>query len=335
LLAGAQASRRLVILELGAEGLKAVKAACLGSALPNLPKAVAGADEAYALGDSVLAAKAGVVLIGPQKDVEAALSGPAKPLSPSVTLKGDEKLVFQLAMPETQVAVKGALRVSPEHFRLETEAEVPSDAVADMAEGKLKQFREQASVLQQNQPDVPLGKLMSALQVERKGRHFSAAFELREPVIDQARDLGVLIGLSVYGARRYMQNSKAAEARAVMAQIARNYAATLKNPPEKGVRPLKKLVSLPPVPAEVPRGARYQSAGSDWKPWSVIQFGLSEPQYYQFEVVAAKDGKTAEIFARGDLNGDGKTSLFSIKVQLDPKTRDLTAIDHQERDPLE
>jgi hypothetical protein len=52
-------------------------------------------------------------------------------------------------------------------------------------------------------------------------------------------------------------------------------------------------------------------------------------------VVAAKDGKSAEILARGDLNGDGKTSLFRVKIQLDAKTGEITAVDHSEADPLE
>jgi hypothetical protein len=183
---------------------------------------------------------------------------------------------------------------------------------------------------------VPITKLLGALDVQRHGKRFSAAFELREPVVDQARDLGVLIGLSVYGARRYMQEAKTAEARAVMAQIAKSYAVTLLEPAPAG-KPasLKKLVSLPAVPAAVPRGVSYQSSAVDWKAWEPIHFSLSEPQRYQYEVVAAKDGKSAEILGRGDLDGNGKTSLFRLKIALDLKTRELTAVDHTEEAPLE
>ena len=51
--------------------------------------------------------------------------------------------------------------------------------------------------------------------------------------------------------------------------------------------------------------------------------------------MAAKHRKTAEICARGDLNGDGKNSLFRIKIELDPKTGKLTASAPSETDPLE
>ena len=76
-------------------------------------------------------------------------------------------------------------------------------------------------------------------------------------------------------------------------------------------------------------------ASDDWKAWAPIHFAFTEPQYFQYEVVAAKDGKSAEIIARGDLNGDGKSSLYRIKIELDPKTGLLTASEPNETDPLE
>jgi hypothetical protein len=64
---------------------------------------------------------------------------------------------------------------------------------------------------------------------------------------------------------------------------------------------------------------KYQSTLADWKSWEPIRFSMDAPQYYQYEVRAAKDGQSAEILARGDLNGDGKTSLFRLKVVVNPK----------------
>jgi len=53
-------------------------------------------------------------------------------------------------------------------------------------------------------------------------------------------------------------------------------------------------------------------------------------------VIAAKDGKSVEILARGDLNGDGKTSLFRQRIQVDPVKRTLTvAAKLEEIDPDE
>jgi hypothetical protein len=42
---------------------------------------------------------------------------------------------------------------------------------------------------------------------------------------------------------------------------------------------------------------------------------MTSPQYYQYEIKAAKDGKSADIIARGDLNGNGKPSVFVLHVQ--------------------
>jgi len=50
---------------------------------------------------------------------------------------------------------------------------------------------------------------------------------------------------------------------------------------------------------------------------------MYQPMYYQYEVRAAKDGESAEVIARGDLNGDGKTSSFVITIKV-KKDKDRT-----------
>jgi hypothetical protein len=62
---------------------------------------------------------------------------------------------------------------------------------------------------------------------------------------------------------------------------------------------------------------------ADWKAWAPIQFEMDAPQFYQYEVRASKDGMSAEILARGDLNGDGKPSTFRVRLKIDPKTHAL------------
>jgi hypothetical protein len=317
---GADGRGGLLILELGPEGVKAARSACVGALFPVERITTAGADEAYGAGTDVVVVQSGVVLFGPKALVEAALASKAPSSFPaSLSLKGDQQLAFQLQIPEKGILGSGALHVNPQAFRLEADVDLASASRADAAEQSIQQARGQAAQLAQSQPDI--AKLTNALDVQRHGNHFKAVFELREPVIQQARDLGVLMGLGFYGVRRYMQNAKSAEANAVMMQIAKSYAASLQEPPAAGKRPLpKKLVSLPAVPAAVPRGVKYQSAAEDWKGWAPIHFGLTEPQYYQYEVVAAKDGKP---------------SLFRVKIALDPKTGEITAIDHSEQEPLE
>jgi hypothetical protein len=95
------------------------------------------------------------------------------------------------------------------------------------------------------------------------------------------------------------------------------------------------LVSFKAVPPDVPHGQKYQSSAADWAPWKTIGFSIAEPQYFQYEVVAAKDGKSADIIARGDLDGDGQVSETRLSIELDVKTLQLTAKGIQERGPLE
>ena len=104
------------------------------------------------------------------------------------------------------------------------------------------------------------------------------------------------------------------------------------------VRPLpkRKLVSFPPVPKTVPKGVKYQSSASDWRPWAPLHFSMEVPQYYQYEIKAAKDGQSAEILARGDLNGDGKTSLFKLRLTVERGSDRLTtSTSIEELDPEE
>jgi hypothetical protein len=58
------------------------------------------------------------------------------------------------------------------------------------------------------------------------------------------------------------------------------------------------------------------SKPEDWKAWEPIGYSAQAPQFYQYEIVAAPDGGSAEIIARGDLDGDGKASKFVLRVRL-------------------
>lgn len=336
LLAGVDHRGGLVVVELGPEGVKAARGACVGSVLPVERATVAGAEEAYQVGrKEVVVVQPGVVLLGTKELVEAALAPHTVAVPASLSLEDDQQLVFQARASSPDVSASGAMRVSPERFRFEADVDVPEE-LANIAEQKINEAREQAKAMAKARPEIPLGTLVQSFDVQRTGTHFKAAFELREPVVDQARDLGVLIGLSVYGARRYIQDAKAAEAPNTLGGIALAYGATFKELPATGKKAtVRKLVSLPAVPATVPRGVKYQSSPDDWKPWASIHFAITEPQYFQYEVVAAKDGKTAEIIARGDLDGNGKASLFRLKIELDPKTGEITAVGHNEEEPLE
>jgi hypothetical protein len=114
--------------------------------------------------------------------------------------------------------------------------------------------------------------------------------------------------------------AKTAEAKNTVTHIAKAlmawWDAEDKAGPARAKNAKKKLFSLPAVPKTVPRGQKYQSSSADWTPWSKIHFEMSSPQYFQYEVRAAKDGESAEVIAHGDLDGDGKTSTFKVMLRV-------------------
>lgn len=338
LLVGGDDDSGLVVLSLGPEGVKAARTACVGSLLPVERTTVPGAEEAYITGTGVIAVMPGVVLAGSRALVEAALAPDAKPsaLPEHLALKGEEQLSFRFDAAHPRASAIGALSTSAQHFSIAGQVELPSDAAADNIDKKISMARSQGKLLAQAMSgDATLVRLLDSIAIERRGRRFQVQFELRGTPTEQARDLGTVAALGVQGVRRYMVNAKAAEAKATLAQITKSYQASLLVADGAKPKQAPKLLSLPAVPAAVPRGAKYQSLADDWKPWAGIQFKLDQPQYYQYEVVAAKDGRNAEILARGDLDGDGVTSLYRLKIQLDPKTGQLSAQALDETDPFE
>jgi len=87
------------------------------------------------------------------------------------------------------------------------------------------------------------------------------------------------------------------------------------------------FVGAGPVPAAVPRLQKVEFVADDgfkaipWQPGGFV--------YYQYEVQVAGP-KSAVVFARGDLNGDGKQSEFRLEVRPDAPLGEVVA-----KDPLE
>jgi hypothetical protein len=75
----------------------------------------------------------------------------------------------------------------------------------------------------------------------------------------------------------------------------------------------------PLTPAAVPRGELVVDPPGTWDhpTWRLLDFRPDEPHAYAFtfESQNAADGSTFEATARGDLDGDGSTSTFTIRGQ--------------------
>ena len=148
--------------------------------------------------------------------------------------------------------------------------------------------------------------------------------------------VGILAALAIYGIRKYILNSKTAEARNSLGQMSKDAAAafsregmaadTLALGASTGVT--NRLCAS--APKSVPdaktkiQGKKYQSSPSEWNDgaagdkvtgWTCVKFSMSDPQYYMYSYTAADptgDG-TFTAKAEGDLDGDTETSTFTIE----------------------
>jgi len=143
--------------------------------------------------------------------------------------------------------------------------------------------------------------------------------------------VGILAALGIYGTRRYIGAAKTAEAKNTIGAVARGAMASYERETGDPAAPHKLCGTAVPVPAAVPAGTKYMpgvSAGSDFntgdseKGWMCLKFSMSQPMYYQYNYhqgsgylgpAAQSPGPTGfEAAARGDLDGNGKTSLFVL-----------------------
>lgn len=165
--------------------------------------------------------------------------------------------------------------------------------------------------------------------------------------------IGILASLAIYGLGRLIGASKSTEAVNNVGTISRAILLASENAREKSeVIPLGQ-VSLPginpwcpdcpsfttcgPVPAAIPQGTKYQpkiGTGDDFEAccWSCISFGLQDPIHYQYSYHHAGDFEGPalgcpdpgpngfEAVAKGDVDGDGTNSTFTLPVRVIGRT---------------
>jgi type IV pilus assembly protein PilA len=143
--------------------------------------------------------------------------------------------------------------------------------------------------------------------------------------------VGTLAALAIYGVRRYLASAKSSEAKNTIGAIARGARASYERESIRGSDGSAHVLckSATPVPTSVASGMKYQprSGGGDFDTgdaetgWRCLRFSMTQPIYYQYHYQqgsgyltpsARPDPDGFEAAARGDLDGDGDTSLFSI-----------------------
>ena len=149
----------------------------------------------------------------------------------------------------------------------------------------------------------------------------------------------------------YTTSSKTSEAKNTIGAIARGAAAAYEREvalPEDALpdAPSHKLcTSATPVPAKgPPSGTKYQPSATDGEDfesgdaesgWRCLKFALSQPHYFQYGYNAGSGYKSTahglpdpgpdgfEAWAMGDLDGDGRPSLYVTTGKIDNTTQQL------------
>ena len=137
--------------------------------------------------------------------------------------------------------------------------------------------------------------------------------------------IGVLATMAIFGVRKYLANAKTAEARNNLGQIANDAAAAFERETSSGAilaggsasANLRQLCPTgPAVPADIPKSSKYQTKPTDWiDGWKCLKFSIETPQYYQYTYTKVDDTNYTAV-AKGDLNGDGNPSTFTILGQV-------------------
>lgn len=162
---------------------------------------------------------------------------------------------------------------------------------------------------------------------------------------------GTLGVLAYAGFRRYVTESKAAEATNDVGAISRaaNQAYEDGETSSFGGTSTRRLCGSAsnPVPASMSNvsGKKYASTTSDWTadtaPYAgfpCLKFSIDEPQYYQYDYQRTGGGSTPgdsyKAIAHGDLDGDGVTSEFSLGGAIDAhgEVHAATALTVKERE---
>jgi type IV pilus assembly protein PilA len=145
--------------------------------------------------------------------------------------------------------------------------------------------------------------------------------------------VGVLAALAIYGVRKYLLNSKTAEVRNAVGQMAKDAKTAFEKESMASAVLAAGAVagvsnnlcsdaskSVPSGKASI-AGQKYQSAPSEWgadvatpgKGFSCLHFSMSDPQYYMYDYKGTVGtAGTFSAIGMGDLNGDGVTSTFTI-----------------------
>ena len=131
--------------------------------------------------------------------------------------------------------------------------------------------------------------------------------------------VGVLAAVAVPSFIKYQRRSQSVEAQINLRTIAdglRAYRLSEHYSKEGDKLPASWPVSAGPTPGDVCCG-KCLTPDAEWQQpgWEAINFAIPDPHRYSYQMVSK--GDTVHLTARGDLDCDGETSLFSMDLRAD------------------
>lgn len=191
---------------------------------------------------------------------------------------------------------------------------------------------------------LPDADMMLSLHVAPNPRGIDASFLAATggPVSLGALIIGIVGSLGSAATRRHVLEAKTGEARGTLAAIGRSAVAAYEREGPSGKHAL--CAAAVPVPDDVPRGGNRApndvlgkgfDTGSATAGWRCLRFSLQTAHMFRYDYRVGKGYKGParggpnpgpngfEISAEGDLDGDGKTSLFTLTGKVDAKTQSV------------
>jgi hypothetical protein len=178
-------------------------------------------------------------------------------------------------------------------------------------------------------------RFAEGVHVARAGGKLDVTLDM-PPLLGHTAFVSRVVELTVGGTRQGTASDLMGEARDgvfVLARALSDYAVRTRSAGRRARFP----PSAPLVPDGIPNGKRVvpNPHAFSHPSWQDIRYSSDRPTYYAYDFVTSKDGRSTVARARGDIDGDGITSLFELDVRLDARDAPAIAPVIRERDPAE